>query len=58
MDKKSSINPFGLVLLIVGIGLSVSLGVTKGAAFIGIGLPLALIGLLMLKKSRNKGEAQ
>ena len=50
MEDKQPLNPAGITFLIVGIGLSVSLGVTQGAAFIGTGLPMALIGLLMLRK--------
>ena len=60
MEDKSTVNPAGIVFLIVGIGLSVALGSTKGAAFIGTGLPMALIGLFMLRKGKkqqtNKGE--
>jgi hypothetical protein len=51
MGDVSNYRVLGIVFVMVGVLIAISLGVAIGPAFIGTGLPLAVVGIVFLAKS-------
>jgi len=54
-DKIAGKRALAITFLVLGLSLCVTFGLTLGPAFIGIGLPFAVLGFIFLPKS---GEGQ
>ncbi|MEQ8412595.1 MAG: hypothetical protein RIC51_10370 [Erythrobacter sp.] len=59
MGDKTNTNPaFGIVFLMMGISMTITFGLLFGPAFIGIGLPFAVLGFIFMGKSDDRQEGQ
>ena len=50
-DKQTNNQALGIAFLMMGVGLSISLGLTLDPAFLGAGLPF-VVGIVFLSKSK------
>lgn len=61
-DKKADPNDgkraLGITFMVLGVSLCVTFGVTLGPAFIGIGLPFAVLGFIFMPKSVADQECE
>ncbi|KPM25344.1 hypothetical protein AAG593_06865 [Citromicrobium bathyomarinum] len=51
-DKQTNNQALGIAFLMMGVGLSISLGLTLDPAFLGAGLPFVVVGIVFLSKSK------
>ena len=55
--KPTDSKALGLIFCILGVGMTVSMGVSLGPAFIGIGLPFLVLGIIFMLKSSKADES-
>ncbi len=56
--QKSNFRVLGLSFIAVGIGLTVSLSIPLGPAFMGIGLPFVVLGIIFLGRGNGAAETE
>ncbi|MEL7728315.1 hypothetical protein AAG612_02130 [Citromicrobium bathyomarinum] len=50
--KQTDNQALGIAYLMMGVGLTISLGLTLDPAFLGTGLPFIVLGIVFLSKSK------
>ncbi|MEP3420797.1 MAG: hypothetical protein ABJN35_03620 [Erythrobacter sp.] len=55
-EDKTDYRTLGIVFLIAGFGLAISLGVTVGPAFMPSGLALIIVGAVFLTKNNAEDD--
>lgn len=58
MASKTDNQTLGFTFLVVGVGLTISMATTLGVAFLGIGLPFVVLGILFLSRAKTNGDAE
>ncbi len=53
MEPQTNYRILGFTFIMLGIGLTASLGIALGPAFIGIGLPFVVLGVVFLAKDNE-----
>ncbi|NCP18030.1 MAG: hypothetical protein GW855_02580 [Erythrobacter sp.] len=51
-DKPTDYRALGIAFITMGVGLTISFGLTIGPAFLGIGLPFLVLGFVFLGRKR------
>ncbi len=57
-EKKTDYRTLGISFLVIGIGVTVSLSTTLGPAFLGIGLPFVILGIIFMSRSNTDASAE
>ena len=57
-DAPTDYRALGFAFLTMGVGITVSLGLTLGPAFFGIGLPFAAMGIVFLARAKPDSAAK
>jgi hypothetical protein len=58
MAQQGNQRTLGLTFLILGVGMTISLATTLGPAFLGIGLPFLVLGVVFLNRSKAESAAR
>tara|TARA_B100000678_G_scaffold194836_1_gene163251 strand:- start:418 stop:606 length:189 start_codon:yes stop_codon:yes gene_type:complete len=51
-DKATDYRALGIAFMTIGVGLTISLGLTLGPAFFGIGLPFLVLGFVFVGRKQ------
>lgn len=52
-NTQSNNRALGITFLTLGVGMTVSLGATLGAAFFGVGLPFIVLGIIFMSRKED-----
>ena len=55
MEQPTNNRAVGIAFLVIGVAFTTSMAATQGPAFIGIGLPFIIIGLVFMGRSKTDG---
>lgn len=54
-EKPTGLNPLGISFLVLGVAMTVTFGLTLGPAFIGLGAPFIVLGIIFMGR-KQAGE--
>ncbi len=58
MEEANNNRALAITFMILGFSLSVSLATTLGVAFVGVGIPFAIIGFVFLQRGAQEDQLE